>query len=90
MDQLTAGAITVYSTPGCQQCRMTYRALESAGVPFNVVDVTEHRAAYEYVTADLGYSQAPIVVVDEHDHWTGFRPDHIARIAAARTGAGAK
>jgi glutaredoxin-like protein NrdH len=23
-----------------------------------------------------------VVVVSEHDYWTGFRPDHIDRIAA--------
>ncbi|KJQ52620.1 hypothetical protein [Microbacterium sp. SA39] len=32
---------------------------------------------------DPTYTQAPIVVVDEHDHWNGFRPDCIDRIAAA-------
>lgn len=82
--QVTAATITVYSKPSCVQCTMTYRALDKAGLAYDVVDVTENAAAYEYVTGDLGYSQAPIVVVDEHDHWSGFRPDNIGRIAAAR------
>jgi glutaredoxin-like protein NrdH len=40
-------------------------------------------AAREYVTEELGYSQAPVVCVDgepEH-HWSGFRPDLIDRLA---------
>jgi len=78
--------ITVYSTPNCMQCHMTYKALDTAGLPYAVVDVTEDPAAYEYVTQDLGYSAAPIVVVSEHDHWSGFRPDHIGRVAAGGAG----
>jgi glutaredoxin-like protein NrdH len=74
--------ITVYSKPNCQQCRMTYQVLTAKGLEFAVIDVTEDAAAYEYVTQDLGYSAAPIVVVSEHDHWAGFRPDNIARVAA--------
>jgi glutaredoxin-like protein NrdH len=32
---------------------------------------------------ELGYSMAPIVVVDEHNHWSGFRPDRIEATVAA-------
>ena len=35
----------------------------------------------EYVTEDLGYSQAPIIVVDDHFHWAGLRPDLIEQVA---------
>ena len=64
---------------------MTYRALDKAGVTYTVVDVTENAAALEYVSEDLGYSAAPIVVVDEHNHWAGFRPDRIAALTQNRT-----
>ncbi|MBT1611895.1 glutaredoxin-like protein NrdH [Curtobacterium poinsettiae] len=74
--------ITVYGKPSCVQCNATYRALDNAGVPYEVVDVTISAAAYEYVSDDLGCSQAPVVVVDEHDHWSGFQPDEIRRVAA--------
>ena len=73
--------MTVYSKPACVQCTMTYRALDKAGVTYTVVDVTLNAAALEYVSEDLGYSAAPIVVVDEHNHWSGFRPDRIAALA---------
>ena len=76
--------VTVYSKPACIQCTMTYRVLDKAGVTYTIVDVTENAAALEYVSEDLGYSAAPIVVVDEHDHWSGFRPDLIAALAQSR------
>jgi glutaredoxin-like protein NrdH len=76
-------AVTVYSKPNCQQCRMTYTALDRMGVQYVVVDVTENAAALSYVTDELGYSAAPIVVVDEHNHWSGFRPDLIDALARA-------
>lgn len=76
--------ITVYSKPACVQCNATYRALDAKGITYDVVDVTQDADALAYVTEELGYSQAPIVVVDDDDHWSGFRPDHIDRIATRR------
>lgn len=70
----------VYSKPSCVQCNATYRALDAKGIDYRVVDMAEDAAALEYVK-DLGYLQAPVVVVDDQDHWSGFRPDHIDRIA---------
>ena len=82
--------ITLYSKPGCFGCCKTAEKLTAAGIPFEVVDLTTTAAALEYVTEDLGYSQAPIVVVDEHFHWSGLRPDMIDKaVAAARAQAGA-
>ena len=74
-------ATTVYTKPSCVQCNATYRALDSKGIPYRVVDLSENPDALEYVQ-DLGYLQAPVVVVDDDDHWAGFRPDHIERVAA--------
>ncbi|MGU3643857.1 glutaredoxin-like protein NrdH [Microbacterium sp. C23T] len=73
--------LTVYSKPGCVQCAATYRALDSHGIPYDIVDLTDNPAALAYVTDELGYSQAPVVVASDQDHWSGFRPDHIDRIA---------
>lgn len=76
----TAAAVTVYSKPNCPQCKMTYLALSKAGITYEVVDVTEHAPALIYITEELGYSQAPVVVVnsDLENHWSGFRPDKIS------------
>lgn len=78
--------ITVYTTgPACVQCKMTKQVLTSAGLQFADVDLTDpaNAQARDYVADDLGYSHAPVVVVDENDHWSGFRPDLIDRLAAS-------
>jgi glutaredoxin-like protein NrdH len=76
--------ITVYSKPGCQQCTATYRALDRAALQYQVVDVVETPTARAYIGDELGYSSLPVVVIDDHDHWAGYRPDSIARAAAAQ------
>ncbi|WP_423922854.1 glutaredoxin-like protein NrdH [Frigoribacterium sp. 2-23] len=73
-------AITVYTKPSCVQCTATYRALDNKGIEYDVLDVTADENALETVKA-LGYLQAPVVITDE-DHWSGFRPDKIAGLAA--------
>lgn len=73
--------IVVYSKPRCVKCDWTYRQLDAKGIPYRVVDLTEEPDALEYVK-ELGYLEAPVVVVDDQDHWSGFRPDHIERISA--------
>lgn len=78
-------AITIYTKPGCFGCRKTAEKFSQAGVPFTEVDLTEVPAALEYVSEELGYSQAPVVVVDDHFHWSGLDPLNIERaIAQAR------
>lgn len=74
-------AITVYTKPACVQCNATYKALDKQGLPYDVVDISEDRAARDYVLS-LGYLQAPVVVVDGSYHWSGFRPDRIRALAA--------
>ncbi len=71
--------ITVYSRPGCVQCNATYRALDKAGLQYEVVDITEDADARDYVMS-LGHLQAPVVVADSH-HWSGYRPDRIGLLA---------
>ena len=77
-------SVTVYSTgPSCMRCTMTCRCLESVGIPFHVIDVTREPIARQFVTEELGYTEAPVVIVDEEPqkHWSGFRPDLIERLA---------
>ncbi len=71
--------ITVYTKPACVQCNATYKALDKAGVDYDVVDITEVPGARDYVMA-LGYLQAPVVVAGD-EHWSGFRPDRIKALA---------
>ncbi|MFC0278565.1 glutaredoxin-like protein NrdH [Falsigemmobacter intermedius] len=71
--------ITVYSKPACVQCTATTRALDAKGLSYDVIDLTQDAAAMEMVQS-LGYRQAPVVIAGE-DHWAGFRPDMIGRLA---------
>ena len=72
---MTATAITVYTKPACVQCNATYRALDKAGVDYDVVDITTDDSARDYVMS-LGHLQAPVVVAGEQN-WSGFRPERI-------------
>jgi len=58
MSGMIDGQIVVYSKPSCVQCTATYRAFDSKGIPYRVVDLSEDPAALAYVQ-DLGYLQAP-------------------------------
>ena len=81
-------AVTVYSTgSACVRCTMTVKVLAAAGIPHVEVDIRTSPAALEYITGDLGYTEAPVCVVEDgtgENHWSGFRPDRIKTIAAAR------
>ena len=57
------------------QCNATKKALDRAGLDYEVVDIS-----LEYVLS-LGYMQAPVVEVDG-DHWSGFRPERISSLAS--------
>lgn len=77
--------LTIYTTPGCVQCRMTINKFSQAGIEPQVIDLNDNPEAREWVTNDLGYSQAPIVVYGE-EHWSGLRPDNItATVKAIQT-----
>jgi glutaredoxin-like protein NrdH len=78
--------ITVYTTgPACMQCRLTKTALAAAGLCYQEIDVRRAPEALHYIQQELGYTQAPVVVVDDEDHWSGFQPDQIHRVAAILT-----
>lgn len=76
-------ATTVYTKPSCVQCNATYRALDSKGIEYDIVDLSEDPAALETVK-ELGYLQAPVVVTDD-EHWSGFRPDKIEALSQRLT-----
>jgi glutaredoxin-like protein NrdH len=74
-----AAHISVYTRPGCVQCRATIRALEHAGLDFTAVDVTTDTQGRDFVMS-LGYLHAPVVVAGS-THWSGFRPDRITGLS---------
>lgn len=78
----TAVRIVVYTKPDCVQCNATYRALNRAGLPYETVNISQDTEALEWVKS-LGHAQAPVVIVNGKDHWSGYRPDRIKMLAAA-------
>lgn len=77
-------AVTVYIKPECVQCNATYKALDKDDIPYEKVDISVNDEARDYVMS-LGYLQAPVVVVDNDEHWAGFRPDRIKALAGGTT-----
>lgn len=78
--------LRVYTTgASCGKCQITKRMLTGKGIPYIEINIREDEAARAYVTEELGYSTAPVVVVDDQDHWCDVRPDHIDRVAAHMT-----
>ena len=75
--------ITVYTKPACVQCKAVLRALEKAGiVDYRAVDISTDAEARDYVLS-LGYLQAPVVVANPENHFSGFRPELLAQMIAA-------
>lgn len=71
--------VTVYTKPACVQCAATHRALDQHRVEYESVDLTKDAGALERMR-ELGYAQAPVVVVDAKIHWSGYRPDRIGEL----------
>lgn len=72
-------SIIVYTKPACVQCNATKKALDRAGLDYELVDISINDEARDYVMA-LGYLQAPVVEAGG-DHWSGFRPERISSLA---------
>ena len=78
-------SITVYTKPACVQCNATKKALDRAGLEYDLVDISADEEARDYVMA-LGYVQAPVVEANG-EHWSGFRPDRIKSLASVAASA---
>lgn len=73
-------SVVVYTKPSCVQCTSTFRALDAKGIEYETVNLLENGDALVKIK-DLGYLRAPVVVT-ELEHWSGFRPDKIAKLSA--------
>lgn len=73
--------VTVYSLPSevCRQCKTTKFILDKMGVEYKEVRIDLDESAAEYVKS-LGYQQAPVVVVDKKNHWSGLDPVRLATL----------
>ena len=69
--------VTVYSVPNCSHCTSTCLFLDRHQIGYQVVDLSDpaNQGAREWIEVELGYREAPVVVVDQDpdNHWSGFR-----------------
>lgn len=81
--------LTVYTKPECIQCDRTQKALTRGGLDYRTRDVTQDPEALRHITEDLGYRQAPVVVTDDNQHWSGYQPARLKQLATAKSAADA-
>lgn len=84
--------ITVYSQPGCMPCKATMRKLDTLGVEYTHVDVTESTEAAEHLKAG-GWTGTPVVEVTRDAEvvaaWSGLRPDALTALGTPGADIGA-
>lgn len=75
--------VTVYTKPDCQPCKGTKRKLDKEGIEYTELSLEEDAEAVAKAK-ELGYTQAPVVVVDLGEgntwSWCGFQPTQIAKL----------
>lgn len=74
--------ITIYTKQNCQACEATKKAMDRAGLDYEVIDVTDNTARQQTLR-ETGFRQMPVVeVTDGEDYrsWEGFRPDLIKQL----------
>lgn len=76
-------SVTVFTTgPGCHLCHTTKLHMQKKGIPFEEVRLDQNPELADKVR-ELGFSTAPIVLVDEFDEvWEGYRSESINELAA--------
>lgn len=75
-------SVTVFTTgPSCHLCRVTKVHLKRRGIDFEEVRLDEHPDIAEKCR-ELGFTTAPVVLVDDDDVWDGYRSDAIDALAA--------
>lgn len=73
--------VKLLSKSRCVQCDATKRALKDAGVDYEEISLDNNPEALDYALS-LGHMAAPVVIVDEDNHWSGFRLEKIKALAA--------
>lgn len=83
----TSFSLLLLTKPACVQCNSTKRSADKKGLGYESVDISLPEGAEWYAKAkELGYMQAPVVIVRDLDgniidHWSGFRPDKLEEYA---------
>lgn len=73
--------VKVYTSPGCQPCRLTKVWLDNHGVAYDAMDVSQDASA-EAAARATGLREMPIVTSDRGAPFGGFRPDLLKEFLA--------
>lgn len=74
--------ITIYTKRNCPACEATKKAMDRAGLDYEIIDVSDS-AGWQQALRECGFHQIPVVgVIDGEDYrfWEGFRPDLIKQL----------
>lgn len=78
--------VTVFTKPGCVQCKFTFKQLDKDGVEYTAVDVTEkaNQDALERIQASGNTAMPQVRIEDSEgnlvDEWFGFVPDKVSAL----------
>jgi glutaredoxin-like protein NrdH len=75
-------SITVYTKPACVRAMFAFHALERAKTAYTAVSTNRKLCLMRHANSGE-YLATPVVYVSPTQHWSGFRPDRVGRIAAA-------
>lgn len=74
--------VIVYVQPKCMQCEFTKKFLNQHKVSFTTVDMSIDASAREYVKDTLGFTSAPVVVIEGEEPFFGFQPDRLESLVS--------
>lgn len=77
--------VTVWSKPHCVQCRAVYRALDKAGVGYEVKNLPDFPETLDRFIAQ-GFTAAPVVEATGHDTFAGYNPGALEAVIASYDG----
>jgi len=73
--------VRVFEAEGCVQCWATHRALDAAGIAYEVVRVDGRPEVVDELKA-MGFAQLPVVQAEGMNPFSGFRPDKLDELKA--------
>lgn len=74
--------ITIYTKKNCPACEATKKAMDRAGLDYEVIDVTDS-APRQQTLRGCGFRKMPVVEASDGEvyrSWEGFRPDLIKQL----------
>lgn len=72
--------VTIYTKSDCKQCDMSKKLMDREGIDYEERDLDTSEQAVAEVK-ELNYLAAPVLVVSETEHWSGFQPHKIKALA---------